>query len=162
MIDLAVACLMLLGFIHGIIKGAIQEIAGVLAIIVGIIVASYVTKGSSDFTDSFSHPVLARVIVFILTFIVVAILIGLGGKLISGLAKVANLRFLDRLIGGLVGACLVALALGIMLEIVRLFGVDISLMEHSFLIRICLRAVGELGRLLPQFVERLQGEEIIL
>jgi membrane protein required for colicin V production len=161
-IDATVGLLMLLGFIHGVVKGAIREIAGALAIVVGIIVAGYVTAGTAPQTDQLSHPTGAKVFVFVVTFLVVAILIGLLGKLISGLAKAANLKLIDRVLGGIVGACVVGIAIGIVLTLIERLGVDIDLLRESALISYLLQAVAYLSRFLPDVAEEVRAPGISL
>jgi len=149
-IDATVAVLMLLGFIHGLVKGAIQEIAGALAIVVGILVAGHVMQATSAHTERLSHPTGAKVFVFVITFVVVALVIGLLGKLLSGLAKAVNLKLIDRLLGGIVGACVVGIVIGIIVTLAEGLGVDISALRESALISYLLQAVVFLSRFLPR------------
>jgi len=90
------------------------------------------------------------VLVFVLTFFVVALIVGLIGKLLSGLAKAANLKTIDRLIGGVVGACLVGLIVGAFFKVGESFGMDTGFLEESVLAQHLMAAVEYLGALLPQ------------
>jgi membrane protein required for colicin V production len=151
--DAVIGVLMLLGFIHGLVKGAIQEISVALALVIGVIVAGRVTAGADDLANSLSHPTLMKIFIFALTFVVVAILIGLAGRAVSGLAKVANLRTIDRIIGGVVGACLVGIAIGIVLAMIQMVGGGIPGVRESFLAPQLLATVSYLGRFLPRASE---------
>jgi membrane protein required for colicin V production len=161
-LDATVGLLMLLGFIHGLVKGAIQEIAGALAIVVGIVVAGYVTTATAAQTDNLSHPTGAKVFVFVVAFLVVAILIGLLGRLVSGLAKAANLKMIDRLLGGVVGACIVGIAVGIVITLIERLGVNIDTLKESALISYLLQAVAYLSKFLPQAAQQVKGPDISL
>ena len=99
--DAVIIVLMIMGFIHGVIKGAIQEIFVALALVVGVIAAGKIASALDDITSQLSHPTAAKVFAFALAFLLVAIAIGLFGKMFSGLAKAANLRMIDRALGAL-------------------------------------------------------------
>lgn len=161
-LDATVALLMCLGFIHGLVKGAIQEVAAALAIVVGVIVAGSVTTGLAAQTDQLSHPTGAKVFIFVVTFVVVALLIGLLGKLISGLAKVANLKLIDRVLGGVVGACVVGIAVGIVFTLIERLGVNIDALRESPLISYLLQAVAYLSKFLPKIAEEVATRDISL
>lgn len=149
-IDLIIGVCMLVGFIHGLAKGVIQEVFAILALVVGLVAAGRVSTGTQVVTDQLSHPTAGRVLVFILTFIVVALVIGLIGKLFSGLARVANLRMIDRLIGGVVGACLAGLIIGAIFKVGERFGMDTGFLEGSRLAQQLMAAVAYLGAFLPR------------
>jgi membrane protein required for colicin V production len=155
-IDAVLGLIILLGFIHGVLKGAIAEIFAVLALVVGVIVAGRVSSGTTYVTSQLSHPTAGRVFVFIITFVVVAIVIGLIGKMFSGLAKAANLRMIDRFIGGIVGACLIALAAGVFLKICERLGMDMSGFNKSFLARSLIQTVSYLAGFLPEVTQRIE------
>jgi membrane protein required for colicin V production len=148
-IDAVIAALMVLGFIHGLLKGAIQEVFAVLALIGGVIVAGRVSAGTVSITSQLSHPEAGKVFVFVITFFITALIIGFIGKLFTGMAKAANLRILDRIIGGIVGACLVGLAVGILFKVGETFGMDISFLDDSPLAQQLILAVTYLSRFLP-------------
>jgi membrane protein required for colicin V production len=149
-IDIGIAALMLLGFIHGLLKGVIQEVFAVLALVVGIVVAGRVSAGTEAITGQLSHPTAAKVLVFVLTFFVVALVVGLIGRVFSGLAKAANLKTVDRLIGGVVGACLVGLIVGAFFKVGEGFGMDTSFLDESVLAQQLMAAVSYLGAFLPK------------
>jgi membrane protein required for colicin V production len=149
-IDIAIALLMLLGFIHGLMKGVIQEVFAVLALVLGLVAAGRVSTGAEAITGQLSHPTAGKVLVFVLTFFVVALVIGLLGKLFSGLAKAANLKMIDRLIGGVVGACLVGLIVGTVFKVGESFGMDTAFLADSVLAQQLMAAVAYLGALVPQ------------
>jgi membrane protein required for colicin V production len=154
-IDAIIGALMLVGFIHGLIKGAIQEVFAILALVAGVIVAGRATIGAEAVTEKLSHPTAARVFVFILTFFVVALVVGLIGRLFSGLAKAANLRAIDRLIGGIVGACLVGLIIGTIFKVGETFGMDTGFLDGSPLAQHLMVAVSYLGTFLPRAREAI-------
>ena len=152
-VDAIIGALMFLGLLHGVVKGAIQEISIALALVIGVVVAGRVASGAESVTSQLSHPLAAKVFVFALTLLIVAIVIGLLGKMFSGLAKAANLRVIDRMIGGVVGACLIGIAIGIILTIAKRLGADTASLEQSVLARQLLIAVKVLARFLPEAAE---------
>ncbi len=154
-IDVGIAALMLLGFLHGLIKGAIQEVFAVLALVLGVVVGGKAAEGTVSVTSELSHPTAARGFAFIITFILVAIGVGLVGKMFSGLAKAANLRVMDRLLGGVVGACLVGLAIGLFIKIGEAFGMDSGFVDSSPLARQLVLAVSYLATFLPKGAESI-------
>lgn len=156
-LDLTIFVFLVIGFIHGILKGAIQEIFAALAIVVGVIAAGKVTDALDSVVANLSHPTAARVFVFVVAFLVVAIVIGLIGKAFSGLAKAAGLRSIDRLIGGIVGACVVAIIVGIVLTLSEKFGLDATLGNRSLLAPYLIRAVTTLAGFLPSAVAEAPG-----
>jgi membrane protein required for colicin V production len=155
-IDIAIAVCMLVGFIHGLLKGVIQEVFAVLALVIGLVGAQRVSTGAEAVTDRLSHPTAAKVLVFFLTFIVIALVIGFIGRLLSGLAKAANLKAIDRIIGGVVGACLVGLIIGAILKIGEEFGMDTGFLENSALAPHLMAAVSYLGSFFPRIKESIQ------
>jgi membrane protein required for colicin V production len=152
-IDIAIAALMLLGFLHGLIKGAIQEVFAVLALVVGVVIGGMVAEGTVSVTSNLSHPTAAKAFAFVITFLLVAIAVGLVGKMFSGLAKAANLRLMDRLLGGVVGACLVGLAVGLFFKVGEAFGMDTGFVYSSPLARQLVAAVSYLATFLPKGAE---------
>lgn len=156
-LDIAILVSIAIGFIQGLIKGAIQEIFAALAIVVGVIGAGKVASALEPVTSNLSHPLAAKVFVFVLAFLVIAILIGLIGKAFSGLAKAAGLRAVDRFIGGVVGACVVAIIIGVILTLVEKFGVDPTLGNKSSFALYLLRAVRALAGFLPGTISQAGG-----
>ena len=149
-IDLIIAALMLLGFMHGLMVGVIQEVFAILALVIGLVAAGRVSTGTEAITGQLSHPLAGKVLVFVLTFFVVALLIGLLGRMLSGLAKAAKLKTIDRLIGGVVGACLVGLVIGAFFKVGESFGMDTVFLKESVLAQQLMAAVAYLGAFLPQ------------
>lgn len=154
--DALICIVMMLGFIHGVLKGAIQEIFVILALVIGVIAAGRATFIAESVTSQLAHPTAAKVFVFALTFLVVAIVIGLIGRMFSGLAKAASLKSIDRLIGGIVGACLVGIAVGVVLSVAQRLGMDTVYMQESVLVRQLILAVKALARFLPKASESIK------
>lgn len=160
--DAVIIVLMIMGFIHGIMKGAIQEIFVALALVVGVIAAGKIAGALDDITSQLSHPTAAKVFAFALAFLVVAIVIGLFGKMFSGLAKAANLRMIDRAIGGIVGACLIGIAVGVILSLAQRLGGDLLAFEDSVLAQHLILAVNVLAGFLPKAKEAVDTAMLCL
>ena len=154
--DALICVVMMLGFIHGILKRAIQEIFVILALVIGVIAAGRAAFVAESVTSQLAHPTAGKVFVFALTFLVVAIVIGLIGKMFSGLAKAASLKGIDRLLGGIVGACLVGIAVGVVLSVAQRLGMDSVYMRESVMARQLVLAVKALARFLPEASKSVQ------
>jgi membrane protein required for colicin V production len=149
LVDILTIVVIAVGFLHGTIKGAIQEIAAAVALVVGVMVAGQAASGSAAVTSQLSNPAVGRIFVFVITFIIVAIVIGLLGKLVSNLAKQANLSPIDRILGGVIGACLVGIAAGLIFKIMAITGAESRAVTDSAVAQKLVNAVSYLGRFLP-------------
>jgi membrane protein required for colicin V production len=150
LVDVLMVVVLVAGFIHGIAKGAIQEVSAAVALVVGVIVAGKVAESTTSVTSQLAHPTAARIFMFVVTFIVVAIVIGLLGKLISNLAKKANLSPIDRILGGVIGAFLVAIAAGLVFKLLAMGGMQPVWVASSGLAQRMMGLVSYLTRFLPQ------------
>ena len=150
LVDALMVVVIVAGFIHGTIKGAIQEVSAAIALIVGVIVAGKVATGSLSVTSKLAHPTVGKVFMFVITFIVVAIAIGLLGKLVSNLAKKANLSPIDRILGGAIGACLVGIAAGVVFNLLALAGLENQSIVQSPIAQKLMSAVSYLTQFMPR------------
>lgn len=122
-IDIVILLVMAVGIIVGLWKGVIKQAFSLGGLIAGLIMGKLFSKSvASLLLDSFNMPEkTASVIAFIIILIVVPIAFMLAGELLSKLVKVAQLGFVDRLLGALFG----------MLKYVIFLGLAIQLMEYT-------------------------------
>ena len=156
-IDGLICAVILLGFIHGLLKGAIQEIFLLVALVVGVIGASRTANALRSVTDHLSHPVAARLFVFVLAFIIIVLVVALIGKLFSKLFKAAGLGFVDRLIGGILGALVSAIIVGIFLSVLEKFDITPTSGYKSVMAPYLMRLSELLTSLVPGLSSRVEG-----
>jgi len=150
LVDGAIVLVMVAGFVHGAIKGAIQEVTGVVALIVGVVVAGKVATGTLSVTGTLSHPTAGKIFAFVVAFIIVAVAIGLLGMVISNMVKKSTLSPIDRILGGVIGACLVGIAVGLVFKLMVMGGFGGDAIPASPLAQKLMNAVSYLTRFLPQ------------
>ncbi|MGQ9603798.1 MAG: CvpA family protein [bacterium] len=159
-IDGLICAVMLLGFIHGLLKGAIQEIFLLIGLVIGIIGASRATNALHSFTDSLQHPLAARFFVFVLVFILIVVVVALIGKLFSKLFKAAGLSFVDRLIGGVLGALVCAIILGVFFSVLERFDIAPGVGYRSIIAPYLMRLARLLTSLVPGLSSRVESNPI--
>ncbi|HVZ95842.1 MAG TPA: CvpA family protein [Chitinophagaceae bacterium] len=126
-IDIAFVIVMVIAVFKGFSKGLIVGIFSVLAFIIGLaaaiklsaVVASYLEKDVTSFNKWL--PVIS----FLLVFIVVALLVGMGARLIKKTVDFAMLGWLDSL-GGMV---LYMVIYAVIFSILLFFAVKVSLIK---------------------------------
>jgi membrane protein required for colicin V production len=102
MLDIVFIVIIAVSFVYGIIKGAIQEIFGIGGIVAGIIVATKTYKGLAPIIPLSDK--IANVVSFIIILVFVAVVIYVIGLVIRKIVYLIKLGFLDRLVGGILGA----------------------------------------------------------
>jgi membrane protein required for colicin V production len=116
-LDIVFGLLMLWGLWKGLKNGLLLEIAAIIALIAGLYGAihfSYITGKylSRNFDWNEQHMNLAA---FIITFIIIVLAVHLAGKLLTKIADLALLGFVNKLAGGIFGVLKVAVILGALL-----------------------------------------------
>jgi len=145
LVDGAVILIMAAGFVHGMIKGAILEVTAAVAIIGGVFVAGKVAATGLGVVDKLAHPTAGKIFVFVVAFIVVAVIIGILGKTVSNLVRKSALSSVDRLAGGVVGACIVGLLVGLIFKLMAMGGIENNAVAQSGLVRKLMDAVSYLA-----------------
>ena len=115
--DIILALLLAYGLIKGLFKGFFVEVASLLGLILGV----YGALLFSDLVAALLEPYVdleenyLAMIAFVITFIGIVVLIALSGKLLTKLASLVMLGWLNRLLGGVFGLLKVALIAGVLL-----------------------------------------------
>ena len=104
-IDIAVVCLLFYGLIRGALRGFFVEIASLLALVLGVFGALHFSSFTANFLAKYIDWDYLPLLAFALTFIAIIIGVAWVGKLLTKLAKVVLLGFLNRLLGAIFGAC---------------------------------------------------------
>lgn len=104
-IDLAVICLLLYGLARGAYRGFFVEVASLLALVLGVFGALHFSSFTAALLSAYIEWGYLPLLAFALTFIGIMIGVAWIGKLLTKLAKVVLLGFLNRLLGAVFGAC---------------------------------------------------------
>lgn len=160
-VDGAIILLMALGFIHGVIKGAIQEVAAGVAIVVGVWVAGRAAEGTVSVTGQLSHPTAGKIFVFVIAFIVVAVLVIIFGRMLSNMVKKSALSGVDRFLGGVIGACIVALIAGLLFKLMFMGGLESGVISRSAIAPRLVNAVSHFARFLASAPDRAELTGVI-
>ena len=165
-IDIAFLIVMVLAIVKGLRKGLIVGIFSVLAFIIGlaaalklsVVVASYLRHDVTSFNKWL--PVLS----FLLVFLVVALLVGLGARLIRKTVDFAMLGWLDRL-GGVL---LYAVTYTIIFSVLLFFAEKLSLLRpdviaesrvYKYIAPWGPEVIGYFGKILPVFRDMFRDLE---
>lgn len=122
MLDAIIIGIVAIGCIRGFIKGAINQIAALGGLVAGLLLARLFYTLLADKLVPIlgsSHEV-ARIVAFIAIAVVVPTLCSWGGLLLTRFFQVVKLNLPNRLIGALLGGVLMALVLGIFLNVLQL------------------------------------------
>ena len=131
--DIILLALFIPGIIMGLAKGVVGQIVSLVSVIAGIILAS---RFSPDLTQvameqfGTEEPV-THVICFILILLVTALVVGLVGKLITKLIKIATLGWINRLLGMVFSIFTTALVLGILISLFEGLNADWGIVEQE-------------------------------
>lgn len=104
-IDVAVLCLLLYGMGRGASRGFFVEVSSLLALILGVFGALQFSSFTADVLSKYFQWEYLSLLAFALTFIGIVIGVAWIGKILTKLAKVVLLGFLNKLLGALFGAC---------------------------------------------------------
>jgi len=116
-IDLAVVCLLFYGLIRGAFRGFFVEIASLLALVLGVFGALHFSSFTAGLLSKYIDWQYLPLLAFALTFVGIIIGVAWIGKLLTKLAKVILLGFLNRLLGALFGMCKWLIICGVLIWI---------------------------------------------
>ena len=104
-IDLAVVCLLVYGLSRGAYRGFFVEVSSLLALVLGVFGALHFSSFTTSLLGNYIEWDYLPILAFALTFIGIMIGVAWIGKVLTKLAKVVLLGFLNRLLGALFGSC---------------------------------------------------------
>ena len=116
-IDIIIAVILLFGFVKGLTKGLFIEVASLVALIAGIYGAIHFSFYAKNILNSYLSWDLKYISLtsFAITFIIIVVLISLIGKLLTKIASLVALGFINLFLGGVFGALKLALILSVLL-----------------------------------------------
>ncbi len=113
-LDYAIITVIGLGSIYGLSRGALRMVTSLLSLVGGLYAASLYHGAAASLanrelgTDSATARILSYIAVFVLVFLAIE----MAGNIVIRLIRLARMGWIDRLIGGVTGAAVAAIALG--------------------------------------------------
>lgn len=131
-IDWIIVIVLALGFLAGLIRGLIRQAFSFGGVIVGVVCGAFLYKPLAGFllTGLKMTEKVAEVLSFIVILVVVPVLFGLVGRMISKLVHVADLGFVDRLLGGVFGTLKWFVLLGLIFQLMNITGLTEKVMRN--------------------------------
>ena len=130
-IDLAVVCLLVYGLARGAYRGFFVEVSSLLALVLGVFGALHFSSFTASLLSNYIEWDYLPLLSFALTFIGIMIGVAWVGKLLTKLAKVVLLGFLNRLLGALFGACKWLVICGVIVWILGQIDVFFSFLPET-------------------------------
>ncbi len=130
-LDILFTIFFVFSLFKGFKNGLFVEIASIIAIIVGLYGAirfSYIT-GDYLSTNMDWDPDAIKLTAFIITFIALVIAVGLAGKLLTRIANLAMLGWINKIAGGVFGLIKTAVILGTLIFFVETIGTSFDLSD---------------------------------
>jgi membrane protein required for colicin V production len=102
--DIAILGTCAILFVDGLIRGVILQLFGIAAIVLGLVAASVLyIEGARLISPVVGSEGAAELIAFVLIFIIVLIVVNLMGRIVRKVSDFAHLKFIERLLGGVLG-----------------------------------------------------------
>ncbi len=116
-IDIILGIALLYGLIKGISKGFFAEVASLIALIMGIYGAIHFSSFARDILTQHValDPKYIKLASFAVTFVVIVVGISLAGKLLTKLANLISLGFLNTILGAIFGVIKIGLILSVLI-----------------------------------------------
>lgn len=132
-IDIIITVLLVIGFIGGLRDGAVKQIAGLAGLVGGLLLgrAFYLPVGEWLVATFNLSAEVAFVAAFIVILIIVPLLFSVAGWLVSKFLSIICLGWVNRLLGGLVGAFKCTLFTGIVITGIEFFDCHDSLVSEA-------------------------------
>jgi membrane protein required for colicin V production len=160
-LDLFFIVLIGVSILYSLIRGLVREIFSFLALIFGFIGASYGYPHVSRWLGSWvENEFLALILGFLLLLVVISVVIGLLGRLLSGLVKKAHLSWADRIGGAAFGFLKAILLIAIFCLVLTAFLPSKSkIVSDSKIAPAALTIAGGLSVLVPEKLQTLYAEK---
>lgn len=160
-LDIFFLVLIGISVLYSLIRGLVREIFSFLAVICGFLGASYgyvfVAKWLESLLDS---EFLALILGFLILLIAIAMLVGLLGRLLSGLVKKVRLTWADRTAGAAFGFLKAVLLIAILCLVLTAFlPAKSRLISDSVIAPPALSIAGGLAVMAPEKLHRLYAEK---
>ena len=134
-LDLIVLLPILYGLIHGLFKGLILELTSIVVVIVGFIVTKIYAPAVAVWLASVVtwNEQVCRIAAYIILFFGIAIILTLLSKLLTKFIHAISLGFVNRLLGGLVGAAKWALIASVLLNLILMLNCQFAFLQPDAL-----------------------------
>lgn len=134
--DIIIAVILLFAAVRGFMKGFFSEIASLVAIIAGVFCAIhfsyYIEYFLNDSVLKWSHQT-NKIVAFAFTFLVVVLFIIFIGKILTKLADITSLGFLNKILGGLFSVLKSAIILSVIFIFFNKFNKTIPFVDEKTL-----------------------------
>ena len=131
-IDWIIVVVLALGFIAGLVRGLVRQAFSIGGLIIGVLCGAFLYKPVAGFLLNGLNMTekVAQVLAFIVILMIVPILFGLLGRMISKLVHVADLGFVDRLLGGVIGTFKWFILLGLLFQLMDMTNLTDKVMKN--------------------------------
>ena len=102
-VDILITCFLFYGFIRGLFNGFFVELTSAVALFIGAVGSFYFSPLATKLIQIFFDWKYLKIVSFILTFITIIIIVIWAGKILTKLAKIILLGWINRVLGGLFG-----------------------------------------------------------
>ena len=134
--DIIIAVILLFAAVRGFMKGFFSEIASLVAIIAGVFCAIhfsyYIEYFLNDSVLKWSHQT-NKIVAFAFTFLAVVLFIIFIGKVLTKLADITSLGFLNKILGGLFSVLKSAIILSVIFIFFDKFNKTIPFVDEKTL-----------------------------
>lgn len=149
-LDILLLAIIGVSLVLGLIKGLMRMVIGIAAVVAGFIIAAlYYRPVSELFSRVLAAEIWRQLIAFALIFVAVMIVGGLVSFLLSKIIK-GPLRFVDRVLGGLLGVVTGILICGVLVIAQLAFPVDKQVLRRSALAPYCYWLTKGMIQVIPQ------------
>jgi membrane protein required for colicin V production len=149
-LDIALAAVVLLAVIIGLVKGFIRELVGLIVIVLGIVIAARFYGPVASFAAKFiKNPTAASFVGFLLIFLAVLIAGGFVAGLIAKATK-GSLGFVNHILGGVIGCLEGVLVAGAVVFALLAFPVNKSALMGSKLAPLVYQVTKTVVQFIPQ------------
>jgi membrane protein required for colicin V production len=125
--DLIIVIIVVIGFFSGLVRGFVRGLLGLVGLYAGIMIAAgYHQQAAASIFSFMPGDRAPDIVSFVLIFLAVIILVGIIARLIAKALKLAALGWLDRVLGGVLGAGIASVVVGIVLLLAVMAGLEES------------------------------------
>ena len=151
-LDYIILIILAIPLVTGLFKGLIRMVFGLVGLIGGVVLSIVFTRPLGILIGDLlgvSDLFIGKLIAFILIFIICGSFGMLGGWLARKMIETANLGFVDRLLGGVLGLVQGGITVGFIITICYLMPVSQAWVEESMVASRVTRYTVEFGEMLP-------------
>lgn len=149
-LDIVLLVILLITLILGLIKGLVRQLVGILAVLAGLILGMlYYRLVATAFRPLVTTDTLAHLLGFLTIFLIFL----LAGWLFSRLfakAERGSIKFVNHLLGGVIGLVKGVLICGILVFALLVFPVNLQALQRSMVAPFCVKATKAAVDLIPQ------------